>query len=108
MSTIQCPHCHTAIPRGATICTGCRGEVVYGIPTEIKKILGIGGGLGGAYLGWILFNSLFHPTRSNPSIEIGLTLVAVGAIAAIIGLSVLVGKFYRGHVTVYKRYHSSV
>ncbi len=108
MSATQCPHCHTAVPTGATICTGCHGEVVYGTPTEITKLLGVVGGLGGAYVGWVLFKLLFNPTRSHPEYGIGLTFVGIGAITVVIMLLVLVGKFYRGHVTIYKRYHASV
>jgi hypothetical protein len=107
MSAIQCPHCHTAVPTGATVCTGCHGEVVYGIPTEVRKALMIVGGLVGAYGGWTLFKLFIGPTRSNPEYGIGVSFLAVGALVAIVGLFVLVGKFYRGHATVYKRYNAS-
>lgn len=108
MSAIQCPHCHTAVPTGATVCTGCHGEVVYGIPTELKNLLMVVGGLGGGYVGWTLFRLFFNPTRTNPEYGIGVTFLAIGALVAVIALLVLVGKFYRGHATVYKRYNASV
>ncbi|HEY0232785.1 MAG TPA: hypothetical protein VGC55_16170 [Dokdonella sp.] len=28
-----CPHCHTSVPTGATVCTGCQAEVEYGAPS---------------------------------------------------------------------------
>ena len=30
MSFLNCPHCHTQIPYGASVCTGCQAEVHYG------------------------------------------------------------------------------
>jgi hypothetical protein len=32
MSEMQCPHCHTLVPQGARVCTGCQAEVEYGTP----------------------------------------------------------------------------
>ncbi|CAG9264769.1 conserved hypothetical protein [Burkholderia diffusa] len=30
MSSRVCPHCHTSVPSGARVCTGCQAEVSYG------------------------------------------------------------------------------
>lgn len=27
---IVCPHCHSEIPRGASVCRGCQAEIKYG------------------------------------------------------------------------------
>jgi ribosomal protein L40E len=32
MENLICPHCHTKVPRGAKVCTGCQAEVEYGTP----------------------------------------------------------------------------
>lgn len=30
MPNLICPHCHTEVPFGASVCTGCQAEVHYG------------------------------------------------------------------------------
>jgi len=30
--TMTCPHCHGAVPIGATVCRGCKEEISYGAP----------------------------------------------------------------------------
>jgi hypothetical protein len=30
MNNLTCPHCHTDVPRGASVCTGCQAELKYG------------------------------------------------------------------------------
>jgi hypothetical protein len=30
MNDLTCPHCHTTVPRGARVCTGCQAEATYG------------------------------------------------------------------------------
>jgi len=29
---LTCPHCHARVPRGATVCRGCKAELEYGTP----------------------------------------------------------------------------
>ncbi len=30
--SIRCEFCHTPVPLGATVCTGCHAELDYGVP----------------------------------------------------------------------------
>jgi hypothetical protein len=32
MNDLKCPHCYSAVPWGAKVCTGCQAEVDYGAP----------------------------------------------------------------------------
>lgn len=46
-SLMQCPHCHTHVPRGARVCTGCQAEVEYGAsPALCYLILAASIGIG--------------------------------------------------------------
>jgi hypothetical protein len=54
---IKCPHCHTTVPRGATVCTGCQAEVEYGTPGTMIVLLLIAGLFGGYVAGTKFGNS---------------------------------------------------
>lgn len=60
---LQCPHCHTAVPKGATVCTGCQAEVEYGTPGTLVVLLlvvalfggyGVATKLESAIAGWVV------------------------------------------------------
>lgn len=103
MSSISCPHCHSEVPAGALVCKGCQGEVVYGIPNGAMKLLIVLSVIGGLVIGWGLFKAFYRPHQE----EIQALWYMVPAMAVIaIALGRLFGKFFRGHVTVYRRYHS--
>ena len=38
-----CPFCHTAIPAGAIVCTGCRAELQRGLSESASKAIGFVG-----------------------------------------------------------------
>jgi hypothetical protein len=61
-----CPHCHTQVPHGAKVCTGCQAEVEYGAPKEALMAVFVVAIIAGVYLGnrtsaimgWITFGVL--------------------------------------------------
>ncbi|BBP01657.1 hypothetical protein [Sulfuriferula nivalis] len=61
MSDLICPHCHTEVPHGATVCRGCQAEVEYGVPGGVLIFLLIVAIIAGIATrnmmlgGWILF-----------------------------------------------------
>jgi hypothetical protein len=66
MPNLFCPHCHTNVPHGARVCTGCQAEIEYGTPLAAFLIAFLASGflgwkIGAAtypVLGWILFGVL--------------------------------------------------
>jgi hypothetical protein len=100
----ECPYCDTEIPLGATVCVGCQGDIVYGIPIHVRPRLVIIGGPVGSCAGLILFKVIFHPTRFEPHYAIGVAFLLIGALVAIVGLFVLTNWVYRGNGTVYRRH----
>ena len=103
MSSITCPHCHANIPMGATACTGCQGDVVYGTPIDTLKAAMGAGGLGGAALSWGLLNLIYGPMVHHVDPGTVVTFLAVGAVITIILLLMIVTKLNRGRVTVDRR-----
>lgn len=43
MSSNLCPFCHTSVPHGATVCTGCHAELEYGPPNVYFVVAAIAG-----------------------------------------------------------------
>ncbi|GBQ23068.1 hypothetical protein AA12717_1380 [Gluconacetobacter sacchari DSM 12717] len=58
----KCPFCHTIVPAGATVCTGCHAERVVGIQQDAMKGWGIVAAVGAGVLanheGTSLLNAL--------------------------------------------------
>ena len=58
-SSNPCPHCHTDVPRGARVCTGCQAEVEYGPPSAAFGLLVLASAFFsyqvGQPVGWWLF-----------------------------------------------------
>lgn len=84
-NTFPCPHCKTPIPDGAFVCTGCNGDVVYGVADfELIEAGNSGTGIG-ATLGIILVG-LFPALTSNTlgwniPLGLGLGLWSLGLVA---------------------------
>jgi len=66
MSSSICPHCHTSVPLGASVCTGCQAEVEYGTPSGATVLVLIIAGFVGysaghasySAVGWLIFAAL--------------------------------------------------
>jgi hypothetical protein len=71
MSDMQCPHCHTLVPRGARVCTGCQAEVDYGTPgAAIVALL-----VGALFLG---YQAAQATDSQGFGIALGIAIVAGG------------------------------
>lgn len=69
MTEHQCPHCHTQVPDGASVCRGCQAELQYGPPP----------GLVGATIVIPILIGIFSDT-GNFGFFLGIAVAAAGAI----------------------------
>ncbi len=89
MTVHQCPHCHTNVPNGATVCTGCQAEVEYGAPRFAVGVVAVASGLLGI--------------QSATWTSINLVGWIVGLLALVAG-GTLIAKLFAGRV-VFRRYY---
>lgn len=87
-----CPHCRSIVPRGAHVCVGCQGEVVYGATSDERGR----GALFGAIAGVAL--SVYFQVP----IYIGVVFVVSG----LIGGGMVVDKMHAGEVRVFRSYRT--
>ena len=86
---MKCPHCHTEVPFGATVCTGCQAEVEYGTPGILVLLLLVAG----------LFGGYFASTKFGSS-TVGW---AVG-IAIVVGGGFLFSKLFASRTEFTRQY----
>lgn len=72
-STMTCPHCHTEVPYGATVCRGCQAEVDYVPPGSVY----VGSIIGALIVAWMVSRSLPH------------VLSPIGCVLAFVGVMYL-------------------
>ena len=87
---ITCPHCHSNISEGATVCTGCQAEVGYGAPGS-SYILAL---FIAMYLGWVAGNKTMS--------EIGWGVFVVVFIGGIIAMN----KIFKNRVKINRVYRT--
>lgn len=89
---ITCPHCRSKISHGASVCSGCRSEIQYGMPPIMRLVaLLVPGGLA-YYLDKLLFGSF--DLGNTVQLTVWVVITAVG----FFGLNYLFMKSYQDHI----------
>jgi hypothetical protein len=89
--TMKCPHCHTLVPSGATVCTGCQAEVDYGVPR---------------WLFWFnVFSAILIAAMASLLTTSQLMVVCAGAVWYL-GAHLASARAFRDRVVFLRRYSS--
>lgn len=94
----MCPHCHTAISDGQTVCLGCRGQVLLGATVEERKIAMGAGAMSIGFPTLWLYDKLGIPLIDAHAGSSGMFPLIVGGILALAGgvfAVVLVERYWR-------------
>jgi membrane protein implicated in regulation of membrane protease activity len=95
MSDMTCPHCHSHVPRGALVCTGCKAEIEYGAPGRIMMVIAL---VAAVIAGFLLSQILpFLPWWS----------VGLAGMIAFFGAAYLTGKYFGNRIVFYRHYRHS-
>jgi predicted nucleic acid-binding Zn ribbon protein len=111
VKTLVCPHCHTQVPEGASVCTGCGAEIVRGLSRRQRSLVGLAFVavailiLGIFLRGYEIANG--HPFLRSPKAEDGLLVIA--GLILVVFLPYLVGirvarLFRRSRVRFFRSY----
>ena len=111
MKALLCPHCHTTIPDGAGVCTGCSAEIVRGLNRRERSIIGLGFVGLAVVTAAIVFRALeiSHITTPLPPPKAEYGLFVIAAFIAVVVIPYMMGTrfarfLWRSRIRFYRSY----